>query len=103
MKREKILFSDLTFGSKSVILEDAEISEEISDVIAKAGIVLPSPDIKVFKTLFAIAEEENLNGCTLPFEEVSKALKTLVGKAVEDKQRLTKELPALHSIMYNKY
>ena len=27
----------------------------------------------------------------------------LVGKAVEDKQRLTKELPALHSIMYNKY
>ena len=83
MKREKILFSDLTFGSVNTVLEDAEISGEVAIVAAKAGIVLPSPDIKVFKTLFAIADEENLNGCTMPYEEVSKALKTLVGKAVD--------------------
>jgi len=83
MRKEKILFSDLTFGSKSTILEEAEISSEITEVMAKAGIVYPTPDIKVFKTIFAIADEENLNGCTMPYDEVQKALKTLVGKAVD--------------------
>jgi DNA-directed RNA polymerase subunit RPC12/RpoP len=82
-KKQRILFSDLTFGSKNVILEDAEITSELTEIAAKRGIVLPTPDIKLFKTVFAMADEENLNGCTLPYEEVSKALSTLVGKAVD--------------------
>lgn len=84
MTKERILFSDLTFGSKNVIMEDAQIvGSEIAEIALKRGIVLPTPDIKLFKTVFAMADEENLNGCTLPYEEVQKALGTLVGKAVD--------------------
>ena len=83
MAKEKILFSDLTFGSKNQILEDAEISGEVAEIAKQRGIVLPTPDIKLFKTIFAMADEENLNGCTMEHEDVSKALKTLVGKAVD--------------------
>jgi len=82
-KRQRILFSDLTFGSKNVILEDAEITGELTEIAALRGIVLPTPDIKLFKTVFAMADEENLNGCTLPYDEVKNALATLVGKAVD--------------------
>lgn len=79
----KILFEDMTFGSKYTFLEQGKDDDELKNVGEKIGIDLPSPDIAVFKGLYAMVDEENRNKCTLPKKEVEKALSTLRGKAVD--------------------
>jgi len=87
--RLKFLFEDLTFNAKYEIMEFSKDNDELKEIAIKKGIQLPSKDISIFKCKYAMVDEENRNGCTLPRKEVKKALKTLVGKAI-DKDHLRK-------------
>lgn len=82
-EKVKILFEDMTFGSTYTFLEQGKDDDELKAVGEKIGMELPSPDIAVFKGLYAMVDEENRNKCTLPREEVETALTTLRGKAVD--------------------
>lgn len=88
-ERAKFLFEDLTFNAEYEILEYSKENDELKEIAIKKGIQLPSKDISIFKCKYAMIDEENRNGCTLPRKEVKKALKTLVGKAI-DKDHLRK-------------
>jgi len=83
MDRVQILFQDMTYNSKIRFLEEGKDKDELSRIGAKRGIELPSPDIAVFKCVYALVDKENKNKCTLPEEEADKALATLVGKAID--------------------
>ncbi len=52
------------------------------DIARKRGIVLPSPHLAIFKTVYAKIEEANLNGVRLARQAVLDALPTLIGKQV---------------------
>jgi hypothetical protein len=87
--RNKYFLEDLTFNSTYELMEFSKDNDELKEIAIKRGIQLPSKDIAIFKCTYAMIDEENRNGCTLPKKEVKKALKTLVGKAV-DKDHLRK-------------
>jgi hypothetical protein len=82
MNKVKIDFSDLTFNTVYEFLEEGS-SKELKTIAQKRGVVLPSPDISVLKGRYALVDKENKNKCTLPKEEVEKALATLIGKQVD--------------------
>lgn len=87
--RLKFLLEDLTFNAEYELLEYSKDNDELREIAIKKGIQLPSKDISIFKCKYAMVDEENRNGCTLPRKEVKKAVKTLVGKAI-DKDHLRK-------------
>ena len=72
---------DLTYNCAYTFLEEG--NKELNKIAKKRGIILPSHDLAVFKCVYAFIGQENLNGCTLPKDEVEKSLQTLVGKAVD--------------------
>lgn len=72
----------LTHGMQYRILDMAKDKDEITAIAEKHSIKLPARDLSIFKGIYAFVDEENLNGCTLPKEEVEKALGTIGGKAV---------------------
>jgi hypothetical protein len=87
--RKKFFLEDLTFNSHYEILEFSKDNDELKEIALKKGIQLPSKDIAIFKCKYAMVDEENRNGCTLPRKEVKKAIKTIAGKAI-DKDHLRK-------------
>ena len=82
-ERVSLFFEDLTYNTSYEFLEVGKNDDELADIADKRGIVLPSKDLAVFKGRYALVDVENKNKCTLPTEEVKKALKTLNGKALD--------------------
>jgi len=68
--------------STTEFIEDSKIDKEIKDAAKKIGIELPSPDISIFKTVYAEIDKVNLNGVILPRKAVEDGLKTLISKQV---------------------
>ncbi len=83
MDKVKILFQDMSYGMNYRFLDEAKDKDELKKVGERNGMVLPSPDLAIFKGLYAYTDRKNKNGCELPKEEVEKALKTLNHKAVD--------------------
>lgn len=73
----------LTYGMQYTILEESKNKDELAAVAEKHHLMVPCKDLSVFKGTYAFVNEENLNGCTLPKDEVEKALNTLNGKSVD--------------------
>ncbi len=79
-----VFFKSLSYGMVYEVLENAsKDKEELEKIAEKHHLKLPSKDLAVFKGIYAFVNEENKNGCTLPREEVEKALVTLNGKSVD--------------------
>jgi len=74
---------DLSFHTEYSFLEQGKDDAELQKVAEKRGIALPAKDLAIFKGKYAFIERTNLNGCSLPKEEVEKSLHTLVGKAID--------------------
>jgi predicted RNA-binding Zn-ribbon protein involved in translation (DUF1610 family) len=70
-----------TKSSTTTFIEDAK-DKELQKAAEKLGIVLPSPDLAVFKTVYAELEKPNRNGVRLPKVAVEEGLKTLIGKQI---------------------
>lgn len=83
MDKVKLLFESMTYGTTYSFLDEGKDKDELEKIAKKRGIVLPSPDIAIFKGKYAFTDKQNKNRCTLPKEEVEKAINTLVGKAVD--------------------
>lgn len=79
----KIIFEDMSYATKYTFLEEGKDDKELKEIAKKRGIVLPSPDLAIFKGRYAFVDRQNKNGCTLPRQEVEKALGTLALKAVD--------------------
>jgi hypothetical protein len=82
MENKKLLAEALLKLAKSsttVIVEAAE-DKELIDAASKLGIVLPSPDLAVLKTVYAEIDKVNLNGVVLSRKAVEAGLPTLIGK-----------------------
>jgi urease gamma subunit len=72
---------DLAKLSETTFIEVAE-DKELIDAAKKLGIVLPSPDLAVLKTVYAEIDKVNRNGVILPKNAVKKGLPTLIGKQI---------------------
>lgn len=85
MKRNRLetFLTDMSYESKITFLEESKDKNELVEIAEKRGIKLPAEDIAPFKCIYAFVDRMNKNNCTLPKEEVEKALHTLVGKAVD--------------------
>ena len=81
--KNRIFFSDLTFNSEYEFLEEAKDKSELMEIAQRRGLRLPSPDLAVFRCVYALCDSPNLNGCILPCDEVSKALDSLIGKLID--------------------
>jgi hypothetical protein len=79
----RLLLEDLTVFSNYEFLEEGKNDEELNEIAAKRGLKIPSRDLSIFKCKYAMVDSQNRNRCTLPRKEVKKALKTLIGKAVD--------------------
>lgn len=79
----KVMFEAMTYGTQYVFLDEGKDKDELQKIAKRRGMVLPSPDLAIFKGKYAFVDQANKNGCTLPKEEVEKSLNTLVGKAVD--------------------
>jgi hypothetical protein len=79
----KLIFEDMAYATKYIFLEEGKDDEELNKIAKKKGMVLPSPDLAIFKGRYAFADRQNKNKCTLPKNEVEKAVDTLIGKAVD--------------------
>ena len=73
----------LTFGFDYSFLEVGKDDQELAKIAEKRGLHLPCNDLAIFKGKFAFTDRTNLNGCSLPKEEVTKSLHTLIGKAID--------------------
>src|SRR5690242_19065866 len=88
---EKFL-SDMSLNSTFRFLDMAndKDKEKLLEVAKSNGLVLPAHDLSVFECVYAYTDRQNKNGCTLPKDEVEKALATLKGKSIDlDHQRKT--------------
>lgn len=65
--------------SETTFIDVAE-DKELIEAAQKIGIVLPSPDFLVMKTIYAEIDKVNRNGVILPRKAVEKGLPTLIGK-----------------------
>ena len=74
---------DFTYNAKYEFLELAKDKTELEEVAGKARIVLPNYDLSIFKCVYAYVDRQNLNGCTLPREQIESVLGTLIGKAID--------------------
>ncbi|MFA7290234.1 MAG: hypothetical protein WC055_15265 [Melioribacteraceae bacterium] len=70
---------ELAKTSKTEVIESAD-NQELIDAASKLGIILPSPDLAVLKTVYAEIDKVNLNGVILPRLAVEQGLATLIGK-----------------------
>ncbi len=83
MNKVETFLKDMSFNTSYKILDNAKDNAEIAKIAEKARIKLPAKDLAIFKGRYGYVNRMNLNGCTLPREEVEKSLDTLVGKAVD--------------------
>jgi transposase-like protein len=81
--RVHIYFKDLMEYSNYTFLEESKDSLELQEIAKRRNIKLPSPDLAIFRCIYALCDRPNLNGCILPTKEVSRALDTLVGKPID--------------------
>jgi len=72
---------EIAKNSSTTIIEVAE-DKELIEAAQKIGIVLPSPDLAVLKTVYAEIDKVNRNGVVLPRNAVEKGLPTLIGKQI---------------------
>ena len=82
MENKKLLAEallDLAKSSTTTIVEAADDKELIS-AASKLGIILPSPDLAVLKTVYCEIGKVNLNSVVLNREAVEEGLPTLIGK-----------------------
>ncbi len=80
--RIEIFLEDMTYNTRFEFLEEAK-SDELKKIAEKRGIKLPAHDLAIFKGRYAYIDRRNKNNCTLPKEEVEKALDTINGKAID--------------------
>ena len=66
--------------SETTFLEVSSEDKELIAAAEKIGLVIPSPDLSVMKTIYAEIDKVNLNGVVLPRKAVEKGIQTLVGK-----------------------
>lgn len=71
---------DWTLNSNTTFLEAAD--KELITAAEKFGLVLPSPDLAIFKTIYAEIDVPNRNKMIVKKEPVEKGLKTLLGKQI---------------------
>jgi len=83
MNNFEVLLKDMSYNTKYSFLEVGKDDIKLEEIAAKFGIKLPAKDLAIFKGIYGYVERTNLNGCSLPTEEVTKALHTLRGKAVD--------------------
>ncbi len=83
MNNVERFLEDISFNTKYTFLDEGKDKDEMKKVAKKARLVLPCHDLAIFKGTYAYVNRQNKNGCTLPKEEVEKALDTLRGKAVD--------------------
>ena len=85
MNKDKVndFLKTLSYGMTYRVLEEASDKEEIDQIAKKHRLVLPAKDLSLFKCIYGFVNQENLNGCTLPKEEVVKAMATLTGKSID--------------------
>ena len=79
----EILLHDLTYNTKYEFLDYGKHKDELDDVAGRNNIKFPAHDLAIFKGTYGFVDRQNKNGCTLPKEEVEKALGTLRAKAVD--------------------
>ena len=85
--RIKIQLEDLENSMQYKILETASDKKEIEIIARKRGLVVPSPDIALFKGIYLAADKFNRNGSMLSSKEIAKALDTLILKPVTHNHR----------------
>jgi hypothetical protein len=83
MNHFETLLKDMSYNTHYSFLEMGKDDTKLAELAAKFGIKLPANDLAIFKGAYAFVDRTNLNGCSLPTEEVVKALDTLRGKAVD--------------------
>ncbi len=81
--RVEVFLEDMTYNSKFRIMENAKDNDKLKEIAEKRGIILPAHDLAPFECIYGFVDRQNKNGCTLPKEEVNKALGTLIGKAID--------------------
>lgn len=74
------LLLEIAERSETTFLEVGAEDKELIEAAKKIGIVLPSPDLMVMKTVYAEIDKVNLNGVSLPRKAVKEGLDTLIGK-----------------------
>jgi hypothetical protein len=82
---KKYLIADALLNySKNSTTEFIETSKdsELSKLAEEKGIILPSPDLMLFRTIYAKIGEPNRNGVVINKEPVEKSLKTLNSKQI---------------------
>jgi hypothetical protein len=72
---------DIAKNSETTFI-DASEDKELIETAKKIGIVVPSPDLAVLKTIYAEIDKVNRNGVVLPRKAVEKGLPTLIGKQI---------------------
>jgi hypothetical protein len=72
---------DWTRNSETTFIT-AEMNAELVAKAEKLGIVLPSSDLAIFKTIYAEIDKVNRNGVVLPRKAVEVGLPTLRGKQI---------------------
>ncbi|MFW6130949.1 MAG: hypothetical protein ACOC56_07175, partial [Atribacterota bacterium] len=83
MNKVATFLKDMTYNSRYEFLDMGSNKDELMQIAAKRGIKFPARDLAPFKCIYAFIDRKNLNGCTLPREEVEKSIDTLVGKAID--------------------
>jgi len=82
MNRVKIILEDIEQSMEYKFLETASDKKEIEKIAAKRGLIVPSPDIALFKGTYTRANVFNNNGSRIKRKELAKALDTLILKPV---------------------
>ena len=83
MKKFEVLLKDMSHNTRYSFLEQGSDGDKLQELASKFGVQLPANDLAIFKGTYAYVDRTNLNGCSLPTDEVVKALDTLRGKAVD--------------------
>jgi len=83
---DKQLIANFLLGiakkSTTEFIDDAKVDKEMIEVAKKLGIILPSPDFALFRTVWAEIDKVNLNGVRLPRKAVEEGLDTFLFKQV---------------------
>ena len=84
MDNKKLIAEALLEIAKNSTTEiiDSSDNKELIAAAEKIGIILPSPDLAVIKTVYAEIDKVNKNGVILPKKAVEKGIQTLVGKQI---------------------
>lgn len=74
---------DLSYKTRYTFLEVGKDDKELQEIAERRGIVLPSPDLSIFKARYALIDKANKNDCILEKSDVEESLDTLIGKRVD--------------------